>query len=298
MTRDDIISASKAEGGMFIVIPSVVQLDTELPLSARMLYGIITWKCNSYAFTWATNRELGETLGVSAKRVSALLSLLETRGHIETEIEYKDGTNEIVRRYIYPVMQSARSLARGTPPPKNKDTPPSEQAYLSPGMGIPPPENEKVICNINNNKKNIKDPPYSPPKGDGAVPDDLAQKSASETQPAPAPKSKREHSCPKHAPEAFDMFWKEYPRKDKRLAAIKAWDKLKPNRELCRVMYSALMRHRNSPQWTKNKGKYIPMFSTWLNEERWKDEGVDISLLPNVCDTGGWAEDPEVMPDG
>ena len=63
MTRDEIISRSRAEGGMFIVIPSVVKLDTELPLSAQMLYGIITWKCNSYAYTWATNRELGEALG-------------------------------------------------------------------------------------------------------------------------------------------------------------------------------------------------------------------------------------------
>lgn len=179
MTRDEIISEARAEGGMFIVIPSVVKLDEELPLSAQMLYGIITWKCNNHACTWATNRELGEALGVSSKRVSALLSRLEQRGHIETEIEYKDGTNEVLRRYIYPVMKSARSIHRGDPPPKNKDTPPSERAYPSPGMSIPPPENEEVICNINKNKK---DTPYSPPEGDGA---------ASDTEPVdkPAPKS-------------------------------------------------------------------------------------------------------------
>lgn len=163
MTRDEIINKSKYEGGMFVVIPSVVQLDAELPLSAKMLYGIITWKCNSYAFTWATNRELGEALGVSAKRVSALLALLEQQGHIETEIEYRPGTREVLHRRIFPIMKSARSLAKDTPPPKNEDTPPSECGYLPPGMSIPPPENAEVICNINNNKKNT---PYSPPEGD------------------------------------------------------------------------------------------------------------------------------------
>lgn len=100
MTRDEIISVSKTDGGMFIVIPAVVKMDETLPMSAQMLYGIITWKCNSYAYTWATNRELSEALGVSPKRVSELLALLEDRGHIEAEIEYRDGTNEIVRRVI------------------------------------------------------------------------------------------------------------------------------------------------------------------------------------------------------
>ena len=49
MTRDEIINKSKYEGGMFVVIPSVVQLDAALPISAKMLYGIITWKCNRWA---------------------------------------------------------------------------------------------------------------------------------------------------------------------------------------------------------------------------------------------------------
>ena len=116
MTRDEIINKSKYEGGMFVVIPSVVQLDAALPISAKMLYGIITWKCNSHAFTWATNRELGEALGVTAKRVSALLALLEQQGHIETEIKYRDGTREVVYRRIFPIMKSARSLEKETPP--------------------------------------------------------------------------------------------------------------------------------------------------------------------------------------
>lgn len=169
MTRDEIVSKSRAEGGMFIVIPSVVALDEALPLSAQMLYGIITWKCNSRAYTWATNRALGEALGVSAKRVSVLLSLLEEQGHIEMEIEYKEGTKEILRRYIYPVMKSAKGAFKHGPPPENEDTtPPENRDTLPPETGIPLPENEEVKCNNKyNNKINT---PYSPPTGDKPAP--------------------------------------------------------------------------------------------------------------------------------
>lgn len=108
-----------------------------------------------------------------------------------------------------------------------------------------------------------KDPPYSPPKGD---------------KPAKAPN--REKSTPTYAPEAFETFWAAYPRKDDRKKAIRAWDKLKPDKPLCRVMYAALLRQKESDQWTRDGGQYIPMFSTWLNGRRWEDRGVDPSQLP------------------
>lgn len=267
---------------MFIVIPSVVKLDAELPLSAQMLYGIITWKCNKGACTWATNRELGEDLGVSAKRVSALLALLEERGHIETEIEYKDGTKEILRRYIYPIMKSTRGIPGHTPPPENGDTP-------SPGARIPPPENAEVICNKKRNKKDLS--PYSPPAGDSAP-----AEAVTEDKPVSKPNgARREKSAPAHDPEAFEAFWAKYPRKDGRKAAIRAWDKLKPDKALCRTMYAALSRQRRSEQWAEEGGRFIPHFSTWLNGRKWEDQGVGLSLLTTPTDTStGWADDPEV----
>lgn len=290
MTREEIVKASKdEEGGMYIVIPSVVQLDTELPLSARMLYGIITWKCNKRAYTWANNRELGEALGVSGKRASELLSLLEKRGHIETEIEYKPGTKEIVRRYIYPIMKSSRGVLRADPPPKNKDTPPSEYGYLPLEIGGPPPENTEVICNIKKENKNSS--PYSPPTGDGAPAD------SEPVDKSEAKRRRRDKSAPAHSPEAFETFWTAYPRKDNRKKAIDAWDKLKPDQTLCRVMYGALKRQCQSEQWAEDGGKYIPMLSTWLNQRRWENQGVDLSLLKTTKPrgtSGGWADMPGV----
>lgn len=77
--------------------------------------------------------------------------------------------------------------------------------------------------------------------------------------------------------------------------AVRAWDKLKPDLELCRVMLAALKRDKQSLQWTKDNGQYIPHFSTWLNQRRWEDEGEDLSLLSQAQDAGGyWADAPEV----
>ena len=86
MTRKEIIEDTKAQGGMYAVIPSVVMLDDQLSVSARMLYGVIVWTCNQNACTWASNRALGAYMGLSPKRISELIAQLEKQGHIETEI--------------------------------------------------------------------------------------------------------------------------------------------------------------------------------------------------------------------
>lgn len=47
MTREEIITITKAQGGMYAVTPSVVMLDDQLSISARMLYGVIVWDLQS-----------------------------------------------------------------------------------------------------------------------------------------------------------------------------------------------------------------------------------------------------------
>lgn len=136
MTKNEIVASDKASGGMFVVIPSVVMRDPALSLSAKMLYGILTWKCNESACCWATNRTLGEEMGLSPKRISALLSTLEEQGHIELEIIRDPESHQITRRNIYPMVKSARPI------PKNEDTPIPENEDTSPYFqGEPIPKN-------------------------------------------------------------------------------------------------------------------------------------------------------------
>lgn len=153
MTRDEITRAARDGGGMFAIIPAIVMRDAALSMSARMLYGVLTWRSNRDSRCWPTNRELGEDLGLSPKRISVLLALLEERGHIEMELVSDPQTGQIVRRYLYPVVKSGRGI------PKNEDTPPRDQ-------GDPPPENEEVIGDHKRDHK--PDPPIAP---QGAAPE-------------------------------------------------------------------------------------------------------------------------------
>lgn len=165
MKRDDIADQARSDGGMFAVIPSVVMQDPELSMSAKMLYGIITWRCNKTAYCWATNRTLGEDLGLSSKRVSSLVSDLEDRGHIETEIITDEETGAVKYRYIYPVVKSSRcTRTEPCPIPKNGDTPPPEDGdTYSQTQAYPPPENAEDIYEKRKEETKSEEEPLKPP---------------------------------------------------------------------------------------------------------------------------------------
>lgn len=157
MTRDEILRENKRGGGMFAVIPSVVMLDEELPASAKLLYGIITWRSGKYGFCWATNEALGADIGISGKRVSPLITLLENRGHIETEQLLNTALSGGKQRNIYPVVKSARGLAGGML--KNEDTPSSKMR-----RPYPQKRGDGMLKNEEQKKKNkyINIPPIVP----------------------------------------------------------------------------------------------------------------------------------------
>ena len=70
----------------------------------------------------------------------------------------------------------------------------------------------------------------------------------------------------------FDQFWAVYSKKKGKQAAIKIWEKLKPDSVLFEKIMSALKAQVVSDDWQKENGKYIPHPSKWLNERRWEDE--------------------------
>jgi len=79
-------------------------------------------------------------------------------------------------------------------------------------------------------------------------------------------------ALPPFEEEKFDTFWKEYPMKKARAYALKIWTRMKIKDELFDVIMKALKSHKKSEQWLKDKGRFIPHASTWLNQERWMDE--------------------------
>lgn len=72
--------------------------------------------------------------------------------------------------------------------------------------------------------------------------------------------------------EQFVQFYSAYPNKKAKPMAIRAWKRLKMTPELFKIIMTALEAHKRTPQWTKDRGAYIPMPSTWLNNRRWEDK--------------------------
>lgn len=70
----------------------------------------------------------------------------------------------------------------------------------------------------------------------------------------------------------FEMFWEVYPNKVGKQNAIRAFEKLKPNDELLITIIEAVKKQKNSFQWKKDNGQFVPHPSTWLNQCRWEDE--------------------------
>ncbi len=93
---------------------------------------------------------------------------------------------------------------------------------------------------------------------------DTKAKPSDQDLPVRAPRS-----LTKAEPEAFTTFWKAYPKKTGKGAALKAWTKLSPPIE---AVLSSLEWQCRQPDWLRDQGQFIPHPATWLNRRGWEDE--------------------------
>jgi hypothetical protein len=71
---------------------------------------------------------------------------------------------------------------------------------------------------------------------------------------------------------AFSSFWSLYPRKQSKQEALRNYLKLKPNTDMQNRILQALHEQIASDQWTRDEGRFIPLPSTWLHQQRFNDE--------------------------
>lgn len=86
--------------------------------------------------------------------------------------------------------------------------------------------------------------PYNPPKGDGE----------------------------KFNSVLFNKFWETYPKKKSKGNAEKWFIKNKPTEELVNKMIDKINLLKETEQWQKNDGQFIPYPASWLNSKGWEDE--------------------------
>jgi len=72
---------------------------------------------------------------------------------------------------------------------------------------------------------------------------------------------------------SFEEFWEIYPRKTAKSEALKSWKKLGGVSEALLIeIVEAVERQKQSQQWNRDGGQYIPHPATWLNQKRWQDQ--------------------------
>ena len=69
-------------------------------------------------------------------------------------------------------------------------------------------------------------------------------------------------------PEAFERFWKLYPRGEDKDKARYEWDALQPDHALMQIMSAALKRQIQTDEWQRGVG--IPYACRWLSNHRWE----------------------------
>jgi hypothetical protein len=70
----------------------------------------------------------------------------------------------------------------------------------------------------------------------------------------------------------FLDFWEEYPNKIGKGYAFECYKRIKAPKPSLEELIKAIERYKQSPQWLKDGGDYIPNPSTWINQRRWEDE--------------------------
>lgn len=114
------------------------------------------------------------------------------------------------------------------------------------------------------NLRRLSDTGYGYGYGDGK-PSSSETKSVSDgacTKPSPRK--------PTPEPEGFAEFWKRYPKKKAKQAAVTAWRKL--SGVDLQVILEALEAVKQADEWQKDGGQFIPLPASWLNGRRWEDE--------------------------
>lgn len=88
------------EPNYFAIIPANVRYDKNLKDKAKLLYGEIAALCNKEGVCWAKNEYFADLYDVTKTTVSTLIKNLIDNGYIKSKLIYKEGTKEILNRYL------------------------------------------------------------------------------------------------------------------------------------------------------------------------------------------------------
>ena len=92
----------------------------------------------------------------------------------------------------------------------------------------------------------------------------------------PNPIQTRKSANGTEVPPGFEKFWETYPKKKAKPDAMKAFRRVNPNEQQLAAMIAAIEKQKQTHDWQKDNGQFIPYPATWLNQHRWEDEDTEI----------------------
>ena len=187
--------------------------------------------------------KLSERWGWGRKKVSSFLKALESDGMIATVSDNKRTNIRVVNYNAYQEFGNSNDISTNSSYTNISDDIDKKQEHQGNSKGTSKRQHRNTNNKENNGNKETNSPP-TPSKGAG---------------------------------DGFDEFWKAYPKKIAKAQAQKAWSKLKPDKALMTVIIEALERQKQSAQWLRDNGQYIPYPATWLNGRRWEDMQEQVS---------------------
>lgn len=281
-----IITVKTQQG--FTVLPNTTLRDNRLSLKTRALLAIMVSLPEDWDYTVSG---LASVCGVGKDAVRTSLQELETCGYLTRTQRHSETGHFSQNEYIVTDTPGPGEAAQAPlPDDPSTDKPSTDE----------PSTDEPLTDNPTQQNKDCTNTPYNPPTppeggGDGRwVEDTMTSHSGGAGTAGPEARSDADGPKTRATPDwtLFDRFWDLYPKKKDKERARRAWRRLDPDLELCRVMSAALKRDRNSWTWRKQGGAFIPYPATWLNGRRWEDAP---DPTPSAPPESGWAPDPEVM---
>lgn len=229
--------------------------------------------------TWDYSvRGMAAMLKVSKDTMGKYIKELETAGYLRRSQICGEGGRFGSMQYI--ITDTPGDFGGEEPCPNFSNTD-GERAPPCPNLPdpvLPDPEKSPQKKRTEQWRRTEQESPQSPPAGGAS-----SGRQRRHREPKTAPDWK---------PERFEGFWRMYPLKKSKQAAIRAWDSLHPDDRLLVVMGRALQRQLASQEWQRKLreegGQGIPYPATWLNGRRWEDEDQpDRAALPAPAREGG-----------
>ena len=84
----------------YAILTADVRYDKRLTANSKLLFAEITALTNQKGYCWSTNAYFAELYSVSTTSVSKWVSQLVKFGYLESQLIYKEGTKEILYRYL------------------------------------------------------------------------------------------------------------------------------------------------------------------------------------------------------